>query len=66
MVKTTTATEFQRKFGQIRRQAGKEPVEITRHGRRAFVLLSADRYDGLAAAARRTPDADVAPVDAPK
>lgn len=46
--------EFQRKFGEFQHQAQREPVEITRHGRREFVLLSAERYDWLVAAARRT------------
>jgi PHD/YefM family antitoxin component YafN of YafNO toxin-antitoxin module len=32
----------------------REPVEITRHGRRELVLLSADYYDWLIAAVRRT------------
>jgi prevent-host-death family protein len=50
----TTAMEFQRKFGEFQHQAQREPVEITRHGRRELVLLSADHYDWLVAAARRT------------
>ncbi len=50
----TTAVEFQRKFGEFQHQAQREPVEITRHGRRALVLMSADHYDWLVAAARRT------------
>jgi len=50
----TTAVEFQRKFGEFQHKALREPVEITRHGRREFVLLSADYYDWLVAAARRT------------
>ena len=41
MVKTT-ALEFQRKFGEFQHQAQREPVEITRHGRRELVLMSAD------------------------
>ena len=49
-----TAMEFQRRFGEFQHQAQREPVEITRHGRREFVLLSADRYDWLVAAAQRT------------
>lgn len=49
----TTAMEFQRKFGEFQHQARREPVEITRHGRRELVLLSADHYDWLVAAARR-------------
>ena len=50
----TTAMEFQRKFGEFQHQARREPVEITRHGRRELVLMSADHYDWLVAAARRT------------
>jgi prevent-host-death family protein len=50
----TTAVEFQRKFGEFQHKALREPVEITRHGRRELVLMSADHYDWLMAAARRT------------
>ena len=50
----TTAMEFQRKFGAFQHQAQREPLEITRHGRRELVLMSADHYDWLVAAARRT------------
>jgi prevent-host-death family protein len=50
----TTAVEFQRNFGDFQHQAQREPVEITRHGRRELVLMSADHYDWLVAAARRT------------
>jgi prevent-host-death family protein len=50
----TTAMEFQRKFGEFQHQARREPVEIMRHGRREWVLMSADHYDWLMAAARRT------------
>lgn len=63
----TTAVEFQRNFGAFQHQAQREPVEITRHGRRALVLMSADHYDWLVAAARRnarTADAAAVVVDA--
>ncbi len=63
----TTAMEFQRKFGEFQHQARREPVEITRHGRRELVLMSADHYDWLMAAARRshrTADAVAVVVDA--
>lgn len=50
----TTALEFQRKFGEFQHRAQREPVEITRHGRRDLVLMSAEHYDWLVAAARRT------------
>jgi prevent-host-death family protein len=50
----TTALEFQRRFGEFQHQARRGPVEITRHGRRELVLMSADHYDWLTAAAKRT------------
>ena len=50
----TTALEFQRKFGEFQHQAQREPVEITRHGRRELVLMSAAHYDWLKAAAQRS------------
>jgi prevent-host-death family protein len=49
-----TALEFQRRFGQFQHRAQREPVEITRHGRREFVLMSADHYDWLVASARKS------------
>lgn len=51
---SATALQFQRKFGEFQHQAQREPVEITRHGRRELVLMSADHYDWLMAAARRS------------
>lgn len=63
----TTAMEFQRKFGEFQHRAQREPVEITRHGRRELVLMSADHYDWLLAAAQRahrTEDAAAVVVDA--
>jgi prevent-host-death family protein len=50
----TSAVEFQRNFGEFQHVARREPVQITRHGRREFVLMSADQYDWLVAAARRS------------
>ena len=49
-----TALEFQRRFAEFQHQAQREPVEIIRHGRRELVLMSADHYDWLVAAAKRT------------
>jgi len=49
-----SALEFQRKFGESQHQAQREPVEITRHGRREYVLMSAEHYDWLTAAAKRS------------
>jgi prevent-host-death family protein len=63
----TSALEFQRKFGEFQHQAQREPVEITRHGRREFVLMSAEHYDWLTAAAKRshrTVDATEVVIDA--
>lgn len=62
-----TALEFQRKFGEYQSQAQSEPVEITRHGRREWVLMSARHYDWLNAAAKRvglTEDASDVVLDA--
>jgi prevent-host-death family protein len=50
----TSAAELQRKFNEFQHQAQREPVEITRHGRRELVVISADHYDWLVAAVRRT------------
>jgi prevent-host-death family protein len=63
----TSALEFQRKFGEFQHRAQREPVEITRHGRREFVLMSAEHYDWLTAAAKRssrTADATQVVIDA--
>lgn len=43
----TTAVEFQRRFGEYQHQAQREPLEITRHGRRELVRMSAEHYDWL-------------------
>lgn len=62
-----SALEFQRKFGEFQHQAQREPVEITRHGRREFVLMSAEQYDWLVAAAKhtyRTADGAFVAIDA--
>lgn len=63
----TTAVEFQRKFGEMQHRAQRAPVEITRHGRRELVLMSAEHYDWLVAAVRRShrsADAPAVVVDA--
>lgn len=51
---TTTAVEFRRKVGEFQHRARSEPVEITRHGRREFVLMSAEHYDWLVASVKRS------------
>jgi prevent-host-death family protein len=58
-----TAMEFQRKFEEFQHKAQREPVVITRQGRRELVLMSADHYDWLTAAAQRSHRTeDAAPV----
>ncbi len=62
-----SALEFQHKFGRFQHEAQREPVEITRHGRREFVLLSAEQFDWLRASAQRshrTDDAADVVIDA--
>ena len=58
-------TDLSNKSGEVVEAAFKGPVEITRHGKRKFVLLTADDYDRLARAAdvRRAFHADDAPKD---
>jgi prevent-host-death family protein len=51
---TTTAREFQRNVGEFQHRARSEPVEITRHGRRELVLMSAEQYDWMRAAMKRS------------
>jgi prevent-host-death family protein len=53
-VPQVTSVEFQRRFGEFQHQARREPVEITKHGRREFVLMSADHFDWLTATAQRS------------
>ena len=48
-----SALEFQRPLGKYQREAQRAPVEITNHGRRDLVLLSAEYFDWLNAAAKR-------------
>ena len=57
---TVNAVEFQRKFGRFQYEAQVEPVEITRYGRREFVLMSAEQYDWLRASAQRSHRTDAA------
>src|SRR6266702_6288217 len=46
--------KFRREFAAFQQHARCEPVEITRHGWRVFVLPSAEHYDWIRAPARRT------------
>ena len=51
---TVSSRRFQRNFGLFQHEARREPVEITRHGNREFVLLSAEQFDWLQACAQRS------------
>ena len=57
---TVSSLGFQRNFRRFRHEARRGPVEITRHGRREFVLLSADQHDWLRASAQRSHRTDAA------
>ncbi|MFT3972045.1 MAG: type II toxin-antitoxin system prevent-host-death family antitoxin [Amaricoccus sp.] len=50
---TVDSVIFQRGPEEFLHRAQREPVEIARHGRRAFVLMSVDHYDWLRATAQR-------------
>ena len=47
------ATYAQRRFGEMMREAQREPVEILSHGKSAAVLISAREYARLKARDRR-------------
>lgn len=49
-----TALEFRRRPSAFQDAATREPVEITERGQRTHVLMSAEHYDWLVAAAKRT------------
>lgn len=66
---TTTILKFLRKLGAFQQRARFETIEITRHGRRTFVLMSAEQYDWMQATGRRmfrTSDAAAVVIDAVK
>ncbi len=50
----TTSVEFKRRFEDFQDEARREPVEITSDGQRNLVLMSAEHYDWITAAAKRT------------
>jgi hypothetical protein len=53
----TTISKLLRKFGELQQHADCEPVEITRLGRRVFILISAECYDCV----RALPGEPIAP-----
>ena len=58
-------TDLSNRSGEVIEAAFKGPVDITRHGKRKFVLLTAAEYDRLVQAAdtRRAFHADDVPAD---
>jgi prevent-host-death family protein len=50
---TTAISKFRREFDAFLKYSRCELVEITRDGRRTFVLMSAEHYDWIRAASRR-------------
>ncbi|CAM5610454.1 hypothetical protein ATER59S_05675 [Aquamicrobium terrae] len=50
---TVDSLIFQRSPEEFLHQSQRGPVEITRHGRRELVLMSADHHDWLRATAQR-------------
>ena len=39
-----TASEFQKKFGEFKEKAQREPIQITSNGRESVVLISAESF----------------------
>jgi prevent-host-death family protein len=58
-----TATEAKNRFGQVLEQAQRQPVFIEKAGRRHSVVMSAEQYDAMVAAARRDSSAGPAPCE---
>jgi len=44
-MKTVTAAEAKNRFGQLIDAAQRQPVEVTKQGRRSVVVMSAAEYD---------------------
>lgn len=42
-----TASELKNKFSEVARLTAREPVAVTRHNRREFVILTAGQYEEL-------------------
>lgn len=42
-----TASVLKNKFSEVARLASREPLAVTRHNRREFVILTAEQYDEL-------------------
>jgi antitoxin Phd len=65
LVTRFSLTDLSNRSGEVVEAAFREPVEITRRGKRKFVLLTAEEYDRLVSAAdtRRAFHADEAPKE---
>jgi prevent-host-death family protein len=42
-----TASVLKNKFSEVARRASREPLAVSRHNRREFVILTAEQYDEL-------------------
>lgn len=67
---TITAAELQNHFGRYSELAQKEPVSVTKHGRKSLVLMADDEYERLKAIdtrhafhARELPDDIIAELE---
>jgi antitoxin Phd len=49
MAQKYTLTDLNNRAGEVIEAAIRGPVDITKHGKRKFVILSADRYDEIIA-----------------
>ena len=49
-MQTFTLSELANRSGEVAEAAHRGPVEITRRGKRKFVMLSADHYDQMTSA----------------
>jgi antitoxin Phd len=65
LVTRFSLTDLSNRSGEVVEAAFREPVEITRRGKRKFVLLTAEDYDRLVSAAdtRQAFHADEAPKE---
>ena len=53
-MKKVSTSQLRENFGKFQRLARKQPIEITRHGRRDLVLMSAEEYDWMRAVMQRS------------
>lgn len=44
---TVTATVLKNQFSEVARRASREPLAITRHNRREFVILTSEHYNEI-------------------